>query len=66
MERDWEEPQMDAGVHRYLEMWKLDLATFEQHPCISESIRGSKKKLPQIFESNPDSVLIDYINEFTL
>jgi len=45
---------MDADVHRYVVMRKLALATFEKHPCICESIRGSKKRLPQILESSPD------------
>ena len=55
---------MDADVHRYVEMWKLDLATFEKHPCICESIRGSKKNLPQILELSPDGVVIYYVNDF--
>ncbi len=34
---------MDTDGHGYGEIWKLVLTAFLNHPCISESIRGSKK-----------------------
>jgi hypothetical protein len=55
---------MDTDGHGNGEMWKLVLTAFKNHPCISESIRGSKKNLPQILELSPDGVVIYYVNDF--